>query len=140
MVQIHPDPPIFRSLNFKASSHTGVCYAVLKIQPAKNAIPHEKNGTFFEQGDAGSSWQNKEALTQDFCCQARRPLERAREHTSVCDRANDEGNAASHKKDQQHGAIAQLGERLPCTQEVGGSIPPGSTNYCKFTDLGMCWL
>ena len=26
------------------------------------------------------------------------------------------------------GAIAQLGERLPCTQEVGGSIPPGSTN------------
>ena len=25
------------------------------------------------------------------------------------------------------GAIAQLGERLPCTQEVGGSIPPGST-------------
>ena len=27
------------------------------------------------------------------------------------------------------GAIAQLGERLPCTQEVGGSIPPGSTNF-----------
>ena len=27
------------------------------------------------------------------------------------------------------GAIAQLGERLPCTQEVGGSIPPGSTIY-----------
>jgi hypothetical protein len=25
------------------------------------------------------------------------------------------------------GAIAQLGERLPCTQEVGGSIPPSST-------------
>ena len=31
------------------------------------------------------------------------------------------------KKDKQKGAIAQLGERLPCTQEVGGSIPPGST-------------
>ena len=29
----------------------------------------------------------------------------------------------------KNGAIAQLGERLPCTQEVGGSIPPGSTNY-----------
>ena len=27
------------------------------------------------------------------------------------------------------GAIAQLGERLLCTQEVGGSIPPGSTNF-----------
>ena len=30
-------------------------------------------------------------------------------------------------KKTSHGAIAQLGERLPCTQEVGGSIPPGST-------------
>ena len=29
------------------------------------------------------------------------------------------------------GAIAQLGERLPCTQEVGGSIPPGSTNFAR---------
>jgi hypothetical protein len=28
-----------------------------------------------------------------------------------------------------HGAIAQLGERLPCTQEVVGSIPSGSTNF-----------
>ena len=27
------------------------------------------------------------------------------------------------------GAIAQLGERLPCTQEVVGSIPSGSTNF-----------
>ena len=26
------------------------------------------------------------------------------------------------------GAIAQLGERLLCKQEVGGSIPPGSTS------------
>jgi len=26
-----------------------------------------------------------------------------------------------------HGAIAQLGERLPCTQEVCGSIPHSST-------------
>ena len=29
---------------------------------------------------------------------------------------------------QPFGAIAQLGERLPCTQEVGSSILPGSTN------------
>ena len=27
------------------------------------------------------------------------------------------------------GALAQLGERLPCTQEVRGSIPLVSTNY-----------
>ena len=35
------------------------------------------------------------------------------------------------------GAIAQLGERLLCTQEVGGSIPPGSTNHlwhCDFVE------
>ncbi len=36
-------------------------------------------------------------------------------------------NAAYGNIDQLNGAIAQLGERLPCTQEVGGSIPPGST-------------
>ena len=27
------------------------------------------------------------------------------------------------------GALAQLGERLPCTQEVSGSIPLGSTIF-----------
>ena len=30
------------------------------------------------------------------------------------------------------GAIAQLGERLNGIQEVGGSIPPGSTNSVVF--------
>ena len=30
-----------------------------------------------------------------------------------------------------HGAIAQLGERLHGMQEVGGSIPPGSTNFAN---------
>ena len=35
------------------------------------------------------------------------------------------------KKKTSQGAIAQLGERLPCTQEVGGSIPPGSTNFAR---------
>ncbi len=28
-----------------------------------------------------------------------------------------------------YGALAQLGERLPCTQEVSGSIPLGSTIF-----------
>ena len=30
------------------------------------------------------------------------------------------------------GAIAQMGERLICIQEVGGSIPPGSTIVQKY--------
>ena len=34
------------------------------------------------------------------------------------------------------GAIAQLGERLNGIQEVGGSIPPGSTTYSPdFIDI-----
>ena len=31
---------------------------------------------------------------------------------------------------QTNGAIAQLGERLLCTQEVSGSIPLSSTIHC----------
>ena len=34
------------------------------------------------------------------------------------------------------GALAQLGERLPCTQEVSGSIPLGSTKLLKYKDPG----
>ena len=35
----------------------------------------------------------------------------------------------------EHGAIAQLGERLHGMQEVGGSIPPGSTTFwTRFLD------
>ena len=35
------------------------------------------------------------------------------------------------------GAVAQLGERLLCKQEVGGSIPPGSTreSFRKKTNI-----
>jgi hypothetical protein len=33
------------------------------------------------------------------------------------------------------GAIAQLGERLPCTQEVGSSILPGSTKQLVVSGL-----
>src|SRR6266513_5493440 len=32
-----------------------------------------------------------------------------------------------------HGAIAQLGERLPCKQEVAGSNPAGSITGCLMT-------
>ena len=33
-----------------------------------------------------------------------------------------------------YGAIAQLGERLLCKQEVTGSIPVGSTRSCCFPE------
>ena len=37
----------------------------------------------------------------------------------------------------QRGAIAQLGERLHGMQEVGGSIPPGSTTICPMVVNGL---
>ncbi len=50
----------------------------------------------------------------------------------VCERVYDQVSEQPIKpvgKKTSYGAIAQLGERLPCTQEVGGSIPPGSTTF-----------
>ena len=38
------------------------------------------------------------------------------------------------------GAIAQLGERLPCTQEVSGSIPLGSTTILFAALHKASWL
>ena len=50
------------------------------------------------------------------------------------DRASDYGSEGygfdsfrARHIDLRFGALAQLGERLPCTQEVSGSIPLGST-------------
>ncbi len=37
------------------------------------------------------------------------------------------GVGGGHYQEKAHGALAQLGERLPCTQEVVGSNPMGST-------------
>ena len=72
-------------------------------------------------------WHLK-SITTDFLLNARRTPERVKEHTSVCDWTSDKCNVAVSKKDKlDNGAIAQLGERLPCTQEVSGSIPLGST-------------
>ena len=47
----------------------------------------------------------------------------------VCDRLNESRNAAIGDLDKHYGAIAQLGERLVCIQEVCGSIPHGSTIF-----------
>jgi hypothetical protein len=38
---------------------------------------------------------------------------------------------------QDTGAIAQLGERLHGMQEVGGSIPPGSTKFQRLQAPGL---
>ena len=40
-----------------------------------------------------------------------------------------------------HGVLAQLGEHLPCTQGVIGSIPISSTNkHIRFRSIGIFFL
>ncbi len=71
-----------------------------------------------ENGPAGTA--------QDIFRLARRMTMNEGVYKNVHDRDEEECNTARRKINQQ-GAIAQMGERLLCTQEVGGSIPPGST-------------
>ena len=66
------------------------------------------------------------AVRRDFSLWQGAFFDRAGSIDKLCDQAVEKRNAAREKK-IKHGAIAQLGERLLCTQEVGGSIPPGST-------------
>ncbi len=60
---------------------------------------------------------------------ARRVLRVRREHRGAYVTKRAKNATRPQDKRSSTGAIAQLGERLPCTQEVGGSIPPGSTNF-----------
>ena len=50
---------------------------------------------------------------------------------------NLEGTGKNVPKDVEngYGGLAQLGERLPCKQEVSGSIPLISTNSKKLTEV-----
>ena len=41
---------------------------------------------------------------------------------------------------KRNGAIAQMGERLICIQEVGGSIPPGSTIVDRLAAITILYL
>ena len=45
------------------------------------------------------------------------------------------GRFGSHRGGRD-GAIAQLGERVVRNDEVGGSIPPGSTSLRRFASFG----
>ena len=45
-----------------------------------------------------------------------------------------EGSEMSSQEKSEHGGLAQLGERLPCKQEVSGSNPLISTKQLIFTN------
>ncbi len=44
------------------------------------------------------------------------------------------------RREAKYGALAQLGERLICIQEVIGSIPIGSTNPPRLTVWRAKWV
>ena len=54
-----------------------------------------------------------------------------RRKTNAWKKAKQPNFVAQSKKNFKQGAVAQLGERLPCTEEVAGSTPVSSTNSCK---------
>ena len=66
--------------------------------------------------------------TQDFFRSARSVIEDDTEHTKVCEYRLKEQRQSNAKKEQVYGGLAQLGERLLCTQEVKSSILLISTN------------
>ncbi len=68
-------------------------------------------------------------LTQRFWCWARRATREWKSILKYVIERSRSSNAEHLKKIKLNGAIAQLGERLPCTQEVCGSIPHSSTIY-----------
>ena len=49
----------------------------------------------------------------------------------MTDEASKQKRSIKVKNEAVNGVIAQLGERLPCTQEVSGSIPLNSTIPCE---------
>ena len=77
----------------------------------------------------GATYPVYEASARRFFSLARRGFCVRREHTRWYVTKRAKNATRLEEKISSTGAIAQLGERLPCTQEVGGSIPPGSTSF-----------
>lgn len=47
---------------------------------------------------------------------------------------------STQKAETNDGAVAQMGERLLCKQEVTGSIPVSSTNALKTKPVLLAWM
>src|SRR5690606_19851719 len=92
--------------------------------PRKNSGCHGAVGQF----------QMQYSRTQGFRIQARRFL---KERGSILKYATERVKKTTEHEGEitSTGAIAQLGERLPCTQEVSGSIPLGSTSFRFATEF-----
>ena len=55
--------------------------------------------------------------------------------TAVAFPQESESWPTTSKKEKRYGGLAQLGERLPCKQEVSGSIPLISTTFKELTEV-----
>ena len=55
-----------------------------------------------------------------------------RRKTNAWKKAKQPNFVAQSKKNFKQGAVAQLGERLPCTEEVAGSTPVSSTKVEEY--------
>jgi hypothetical protein len=64
-------------------------------------------------------------------CEMARVASQSRREAPTCTRRT-RGRRAT-KSGEAKGAVAQLGERLLCKQEVIGSIPFSSTNRCQMS-------
>ena len=57
------------------------------------------------------------------------PYPRSDKGLEIVSLFNLEGMSSKHAERAKYGGLAQLGERLPCKQEVSGSIPLISTRW-----------
>ena len=129
-VQIFPDPPVSRSLRCEKPCVL-VYAAAFRALTSKNWYPVAFLtivGYSWSRYQRSSSKKNKESRsTQDFLSETRRVYE---ESPGVCALHTTKRRVSPtphQAKKTSRGAVAQLGERLPCTQEVSGSIPLSST-------------
>ena len=127
-VQIFPDPPILRISSDPLALHSRLCGGSAIERSTQNWTPWctcQRAQPDLLSARTGLSG----GLAQDVF---RLPFDRsrgakARTYRYVTER-NERDQTAGGKQTSQ-GAIAQMGERLICIQEVGGSIPPGSTTF-----------
>ena len=146
MVQIHPDPP-FSASRTKPAPHVlahatappssdlrkisiscGSCAAwKLKLSEKGNRNLKILHEVLTRDIIRGAIYSVYEASARRFFSLARRGFCVRREHTRWYVTKRAKNATRLEEKRSSTGAIAQLGERLPCTQEVGGSIPPSST-------------
>ena len=95
------------------------------FQINQNKIP-EKSAAYQESKTAKAKpmcGNLKLGFAQDFLSWPMRELAKLASASELIRKAGQD------KKDKQNGAIAQLGEHLPCTQGVSGSIPLSSTIF-----------